>query len=243
MTSKTLLLLAAGLLVPAASLAQTSPQPQAAPAAAPEPAAPAAPEVVAHAPTGVPADGCELHIWPAERMMSTTMGWLGGGLLDAAVHSKRDTSNRTLLGSALDSPGQLHDLLDLDLRSMFKLSPGTTIITHATPVERHTMNKIKTRRADSPSKCYSELVVADLFYQKTIYGRTLRTLFMYRDFENGPEIKFEYKSWGGNGLKLFPPKDGEDATAAFGELNEVFKKDFIEYINNEQKASRPASNS
>ena len=206
--------------------------------------APAPVEVIAHPPADVAADGCELHIWPAQRMTSMTTGLLGGGLLDAAIHGNRDATNRTLLASALDSPSQLDALQALDLRTELKLTPGTTIITHSQPVDRHTMNSVKTRRGESPSKCYSELIVADVFYQKAaIYGRSLRTLFMVRDFGAGEKIAFEYKAWGGNGLKLFPPKEGEDAVAALDELVAVFKKNFQEYANNERKAPRTPAKS
>jgi hypothetical protein len=178
-------------------------------------------------------DGCELHIWPAERMTSVTTGLLLGGLLDAAIHSGTDANNKTLLASALDSPSQLEALLDLDLRNELVRSPGTMIVLHAQPLERKTMNKIKTRRSDSQATCYSELIVADVFYQKAaIYGRSLRTLFMFRDFGNDQKIDKEYKAWGGNGLKLFPPKEGEDAVAALDELVDKYELNFTEYANN-----------
>lgn len=181
----------------------------------------------------VAADGCELHIWPAERMNSVTTGWLGGGLIEGALNSGKDANNKTLMASALDSPSQLDALQEMDLRTMLALTPGTTIIRHEEPLERKTMNKVKTRRADSTSKCYSELIVADVFYQKAaIYGRSLRTLFMVRMFGNDQKIDKEYKAWGGNGLKLFPPKEGEDAIAALDELVSVYKANFVEFANN-----------
>lgn len=184
-----------------------------------------------------PADGCELHVWPAERMTSTTTGLLGGGLLDAAMHAGTDANNKTLLASALDSPSQLDALQALDLRTMLNLTPGTTIIRHEAPLERRTMNKVKTRRSDSSAACYGELIVADVMYQKAaIYGRSLRTLFMYRKFDTGQHIAKEYKAWGGNGLKLFPPKEGEDAIVALDELVGVYKKNFEEYAKNANTA-------
>ncbi|WP_156135346.1 hypothetical protein [Novosphingobium malaysiense] len=180
-------------------------------------------------------DGCELHIWPAERMNSITTGLLGGGLLDVALHAGTDANNKTLLASALDSPSQLDALLSLDLRAELQLSPGTTYVVHEEPLERKTMNKVKTRRSDSTARCYSELIVADVFYQKAaLYGRSLKTLFMVRKFGEDQKIDFEYKAWGGNGLKLFPPKEGEDTIAALDELVGVFKKNFQEYANNER---------
>lgn len=229
----------AGAMLLACGSAVAAQEAAPAPAAAtPAEAAPKGPETVIHAPEGA-ADGCELHVWPAERMNSITTGWLGGGLLDAAIHANRDSSNKTMMASALDSPSQLDALLSLDLRGMLKLTPGTTIVTHATPIERKSMNAVKSRRSDSQAKCYSELIVADLFYQKAaIYGRSLKTLFLVRDFGSDDKIDFQYKAWGGNGLKLFPPKEGEDALAALDELVGVFKKNFTEYAANEAKAPR-----
>ncbi len=180
---------------------------------------------------------CELHIWPAERMASMTSGLLGGGLLDAALHGAKDARNKAQLASALDSPTQLDSLQALDLKALLLMHADTQVIRHEQPLERHSMNKVKTRRSDSKAACYSELIVADVFYQKAaIYGRSLRTLFMVRDFGNDDKIDFEYKAWGGNGLKLFPPKEGEDTIAALDELGTVFKKNFEEFANNERKA-------
>ena len=188
---------------------------------------------------------CELHIWPAERMSSVTTGLLGGGLLDAAIHGDRDASNKAQMASALDSPSQLDALQSLDLSSLLMLKPGTVIIRHETPLERRTISKIETRRSDSTAACYSELIVGDVMYQKAaIYGRSLRTLFLFRDFGNDQKIDFEYKAMGGNGLKLFPPKEGEDAIAALDELVTIFKKNFEEYATNARKAMarrRPAT--
>jgi hypothetical protein len=198
------------------------------------------------APTSQPAaataagNGCELHIWPAERMSSMTTGLLGGGLLDAALHSGRDASNKAQLASALDSPSQLDALQSLDLINLLKLQPGTTIVRHEQPLERKTMNKVKSRRSNSQAACYSELIVADVFYHKAaIYGRSLKTLFMIREFGNDQKIDFEYKAWGGNGLTLFPPKEGEDSIAALDELVSVFQRNFQEYAGNARKSMAP----
>jgi hypothetical protein len=199
-------------------------------------AAPAAPAATPAAAPAVADAGtaCELHIWPAERFTAQTTGWLSGfgmlgALADSSAHADKDKGNRTEMASALDSPGQLAALQSLDLISLMKV-PGAKIITHDKPLERHTMNKITTRRAESNSPCYSELIVGDIFYQKAaIYGRSLRALFMYRNFGSGNKIVREYKAWGGNGLKLFPPKPGEDVQAANDELVHVFQTDFNEF--------------
>ena len=224
---KTLITLMAGV----AALASAGVSAQEAPAPAVQMSGPAS--AYPNLAPSAAADGCELHIWPAERMASQTSGLFGPGLLSSAINGKRDSTNQSLMASALDSPSQLNALLSLDLRTMLMRTPGTTIVVHETPLERKTMNKVKTRRSDSTAQCYSELIVADVFYQKAMmYGRSLRTLFMLRDFGNDQKIDKEYKAWGGNGLKLFPPKEGEDAIAALDELVTVFKGNFEEYARN-----------
>jgi hypothetical protein len=195
---------------------------------------PALAQDAASAPALAPAP-CELHIWPAERFNAVTTGWFGA--IEALANSGKNATDKTTMASALDSPSQIDALQSLDLVTLLNLKPGTIFVRHETPLERKTMNKVKTRRSDSTAACYQELIVADVFYQKAaIYGRSLRTLFMYRDFGNDQVIDGEYKAWGGNGLKLFPPKEGEDAIAAGEELVSVFKKNFEEYAANARKS-------
>jgi hypothetical protein len=208
-----------------AAAAVASAQPPAAETPAPAPAAAAT---------------CELHVWPAERMMSRTSGLLGGmgvvgAVVDAAAHANRDSQNRTQMASALDSPSQLDALQSMNLAALLGLPAGIAIVRHETPLDRHTMNRIKTRRSDSAAPCYYELITADVLYMRSpIYGRSLRTLFMVRDFGNDQRIDFEYKAWGGNGLSHFPPREGEDVTVAIQELVDVFKRNFEEYAHNER---------
>jgi len=252
MTKFAILLATSALFAAPAALAQTA-DPAAAPAPEPVPAATAAPAPVSEPAPAVPAgrpgltpavaaDGCELHVWPAERMAAQTTGWLSGfgvigAIADQSANAKKNANHQSLLATALDSPSQLDALAALDLRTMLARSPGTTIVMHETPLERHTMNKIKARRSDSTAQCYSEVIVADVLYQKAaLYGRSLKTLFMFRDFGNDQTIDREYKAWGGNGLKLFPPQEGEDAVAALDELVGVFKGNFDEYARNARKA-------
>jgi hypothetical protein len=179
-----------------------------------------------------------LHVWPAERFQAMTTGWLGGGLLDAAVHAEGDKARRSHLASALDSEGQLDALQKLDLVNLLRLPPSK-IVTHVEALDRKTVNKILTRRSDSSSPCYSELIVTDVFYQKAaMWGRSLRTSFMFRQFPQGAQQPTIHKTMGGNGLKIFPAKEGEDTTAADAELVSVFQKNFTEAAQNFAKQAR-----
>jgi len=175
---------------------------------------------------------CELHIWPAERFQAMTTGLLGGGLLDAAIHAEGDKARRSQMASALDGEGQLDALRKLELVQLLNLPPSK-IVVHSEALDRKTVNKILTRRSNSTASCYSELIVTDVFYQKAaVWGRSLRTGFMLRTFSQTvpkPTIK---RTTGGNGLKIFPVKPGEDTTAADAELVSVFQKNFTEAAQN-----------
>lgn len=199
----------------------------------------------ATAASDAPANGCEIHVWPAERFTARTTGWLAGfgvagAIADSASHASGDQSRKAAIAGALDSQGQAAALGSLDLSALLKLQPSR-IVLHDEPLDRKTVNKISTRRAESASTCYSEVIVADIFYQKAaIYGRSLKTLFIFRNFGTAKDKPTIYKGWGGNGLKLFPPKEGEDVQAANEELVNVFKADFEEFA---RDATKPRTTS
>lgn len=197
-----------------------------------EPPAPAA--AVAAAPPETP---CEIHVWPAERFQAMTTGWLGGGLIEAAIYADRDRDNRTQMAASLDPVIQLEALNGLDLAALLALRPAR-IVTHETPLDRKTINRIGTRRAESASPCYAEVIVADMLYQRNaLLGRTLQTLFMVRDFGDRADRPQVYKAWGGNPLTKFPPKEGEDVSAASQELVDTFTKNFEEFAANARRAA------
>lgn len=169
------LLLAAA---PAARAQEAQPPPDrpaaGAPAAPPEPdqprdgeAAPQTAAAVAAAPA-VPDTPCELHVWPAERFQAQTTGWgaafgLLGSLIESAANAEGDKGRRSAMASALDPEAQGALLAARDLNADLALRPAR-IIVHEQPLDRKTMNKVKTRRSDSRSPCYAELIDADFLY-------------------------------------------------------------------------------
>jgi hypothetical protein len=239
---KQLFVASAAFFVAAPALAQDAPPPpptevpaqavptQTAPAAAVTPAPQQAEATVAQ-------PQCELHIWPAERFQSVTSGWgssfgMLGALADAASHAKGDKARRSQIASALDSEGQLHALQQLDLVNLLHLQPSRIII-HAEALDPKTVDRVTTRRSDSTAACYSELIVKGVLYQKAaMWGRSLRTTFILREFNNGSANPLVKKTTGGNGLKIFPAKEGEDMTAADAELVSIFQKNFTEAAEN-----------
>ena len=216
-------------------------------AAAPEAAAPADAATAATAPAPTPsvvavaaqpaAPQCELHIWPAERFQAITTGWLSGfgmvgALADASGHAEGDKARRANLASALDPEGQIEALKGLDLMTLLRLQPSQ-IITHMEPLDVKVARNTTTRHAQSTSPCYAELVVTGVLYQKAaIYGRSLKTSFLFRNFGSAADQPVKYTTTGGNGLKLFPPKPGEDVTVANQELVTIFQKNFVEAAQN-----------
>lgn len=185
-----------------------------------------------------PGQVCELHVWPAERVTARTIGLLSVFVPvdEGPAQINRDASIGGQLASALDSQIQLDALRSLDLIQLLGLPAGTTVIPHETPFDWYT-NRIETRSADSPAQCYYELITAEIWYRKVaIDGRSLRTMFVVRDFGNDQRIDFEYQSSGSNGLSHFPPREGADAMVGLNELVDVFKRDFVEYANNARQA-------
>ena len=53
-----------------------------------------------------------------------------------------------------------------------------------------------------------------------------------RKFGASADTPAKSSSTGGNKLKLFPPKEGDDVTASNQELVEMFKKNFVEAAGN-----------
>ncbi len=191
----------------------------------------------------VATDSCELHIWPADRfdaagggaggmlggVLGGALGGLVGGLLDAATNADKDKARRTQMANALSSESQVDALASLNVANLLGLPPST-IVRHDTPLERKTINSIKTRRSGSTAACYFELIVGDiLLVEQALYGRSLTTQFYLREFNSGSKIVREYNNPGSNGLKLFPPKEGEDIQAAVDDLVGAFKGDFIAF--------------
>lgn len=218
----------------------------AAPAMAQEAAPVAAPGATVTVAAPAPVTACELHVWPAERFQAMTTGWgagLGiiGALADASGHADGDKARRANLAAALDPEGQVTALQKLDLVGLLGLQ-SSQVVTHAEALDVKTA-KTAVRHSASTSLCYAELVVTGVLYQKAaIYGRSLKTSFLFRNFGSAQEQPTRLGSTGGNGLKLFPPKDGADVTASNEELVSVFQRNFIEAAANMVPRRAVASN-
>lgn len=170
--------------------------------------------------------------------MAETTGLLGSGLLNALINENKDVNNRTQMASALDSAAQVDELATLDLPSLLN-APGIQVVKHTELLDRKTLRKIKTRRSDSKSPCYSELLVEDIMYNKQpLVSGLLDVAFVYRNFGSNDTVAKDFKRIAEVKLHKFPPKAGEDAIAANAELVDGFKSAFTDYAGKVAKLSR-----
>ena len=219
---------------PPAAAPAVNPAVEAAPSPAPEAPAPNSPRAEPAPLAAAAPNMCEIHVWPAERFLAQTTGWLSGfgavgALMDASANAEKDKSNTAQIANALSSEAQVDILNGMDLVKLLNLKPSV-VVKHDEAPPRASLGEMKGRRATSTAPCYYELYVGQLFYQKAaMYGRTLYTQFIFRDFGSGDTLLKQSKRNGSKPLKLFPPKEGEDFQAASDELVAVFKEDFVEF--------------
>lgn len=155
--------------------------------------------------SATPTGGCELHIWPAERM-SGTPHLIGMLPIGRATGDEIKTAMSDLVRPSV----QLAALREADVANQLSLAPGTTIVEHEEPLDRKSLNKIKSRRSSSTSPCYSELIVMDhMLIEDVVWGDRFLTIFMFRDFGDSPTAQSIRKNGGGNKLKVLTQTQSE----------------------------------
>lgn len=231
-----------------AASAQTAPAAAPAPAPAAASAAPAAPAPAAAATpvaTPAPAPACELHIWPAARVVAVTEGagaafGLIGALIDASAHANQNKRDTAFITAALDAQQQARALKALDLPTLLHLPPAQVIV-HDQGIDYKADQESPKRLADSNAACYYEFVVRGLSYFKSIaYAGQMRTFLAVRGFD-GQKAIVEFHDSKHLDLAVKLPKDGEDTGPATDALIAAFKFDVTEFggkfVRKTQKAS------
>lgn len=173
------------------------------------------------------ASQCELHIWPTETFSGIPykVGYITGRASEKQIVG----SMESLVGPS----AQLAALRDADPVRALGLPAGTRIVEHQEVLDRKTVTKIRTRRAQSASPCYSELIVLQHFLTEDIvWGDRFGSAFMFRNFGDKPEVGRSIKGVGGNKLKVLTlPEDARPANTA--ELVEAaLKGNFLEFAKN-----------
>ncbi|MFM9852808.1 MAG: hypothetical protein ACKVOJ_08410 [Sphingomonadaceae bacterium] len=159
-----------------------------------------------------PAGSCELHIWPSAGLRSIFSGWFHGGIVDGAVKNREGYP--PVPGAVLSTDAQVALLTKIDFASLFNMPPHKQMV-YAAPLATPSAAAINTRQIASPSPCYAEVMVKDVFYQEDIVsGRYLKMQIRFRNFGNGESPQRSFTTWVQSRLTLFPPKtSGQEANA------------------------------
>jgi hypothetical protein len=173
------------------------------------------------------ASQCELHIWPTETF--------SGLPFKVGIITGRASENQIVgsMESLVGPPAQLAALRDADPVRAMGLPAGTRIIEHQDLLDPKTVRKIPTRRAQSASPCYSELIVLrhDLI-EDIVWGDRFGSTFMFRNFGDKPEVRGSIRGAGGSKLKVLTmrvelrPANTAELVAA------ALKGNFLEFAKN-----------
>lgn len=164
---------------------------------------------------------CELHVWPSNGLRSVYHGWLHGGIVDGAVTGREGYPE--VPPDPLTTARQVGLLEAAGIDALLK-RPDDLLIIHSAPLASTMIRQSQTRLIASPSPCYSELIIEDVFFQEDIVnGGSLKSLIRYRDFgaSDGPPRQFG--TWTRTALKIFPPQEPRSNEAAIAELGEAFR--------------------
>lgn len=174
-------------------------------------------ETSGNAATAEPA--CELHVWPADHLRSTYLGWFHGGIVDGAVQGR--DGYRKLPESPLNSESQAEILGTLPLPQILNL-PGYRTVLHRNALDSRTVRQTVGRLSDSGPPCYAELVVDDVFFQEDVVnGKYLKALFRFRQFDSDT-LKRRFGAYSQVKLLLFPPDAPEGLEPALQELDQAY---------------------
>lgn len=169
--------------------------------------------------------GCELHIWPAPGLESSTDGWIHNDTYNQIL---RDAPGKALsLADAIPPRAQLEAIASLDLNGAFHLD-GAQVITHPDPLPPSPTGAPVARRAPAATPCYAELVIRRLVFAKApIAGGVLQAFFIFRRFRQDDVLSFT--SMADTPLTIFPWKNPEDQERGKAELSEALRSDLLTF--------------
>lgn len=173
------------------------------------------------------AQGCELHVWPGDRLKSIYNGVFHGGTVDGALKGR--SGYPPLPQDPLNSARQAA-LIEAARPQSLLARPEDRLIVHPEPLDSHTIRTSTGRLAASSAACYGELVVDDIvFRQDVVSGTVLMTLFRYRRFGAEPAPSYRFANWAKSTVTLLPLKPGGDLAAAIAELETAYVDDLKKF--------------
>jgi hypothetical protein len=182
-----------------------------------------------------PDTACELHVWPAPELKSTTQGWWTNDTVDHAFDTSHGGVERP---KSLAPESQVEVLRALDLAELIGDAPAKVVI-HAEPLPR-TAALADTRQSPSTSPCYSELIVSQIFYEHApLTDRSLRILAVHRRFGDAPQAQSSFSTWAHSTLIHFPPASPDQRIAAEAELVQAYRTDLLAFIDYDRRSRKP----
>lgn len=170
---------------------------------------------------------CELHIWPSGGLRSVYHGWLHGGIVDGAVTGREGYPE--VPADPLTIARQVAMLQSAPVDDILGRADDVMIV-HAAPLSSVKLRQSRTRMAVSPSPCYAELILEDVFFQEDIVnGSSLKTLIRFRDFGAARDAPRQFGTWTRTALKLFPPREPRQNEAALAELDAAFRANIEQF--------------
>ena len=175
---------------------------------------------------------CELHVWPAERLDGQAFYVaFAGGLTIRGRSSDQKIENA--MEDLLSSSSQLNALRGVNLVNELRLAENTKIVEHQEALNRKTVNKIKLRRSQSSSPCYSELIMMEhRLYEDIVWGDRFQTAFLFRDFGSGSAPMRSFRTTSGNKLKILTLPEGARPPDAAQQVAAALRANFLEYARN-----------
>jgi hypothetical protein len=172
-----------------------------------------------------PLPACELHIWPADRLVAigakASQGFgLGGQLIDAIANTDQNNRYDAFATDMLDAKAQANILREMDLPSKLQLPPSQVII-HEQGI--NIKGRKPNRLSDSKASCYTEFLVRNLFYTKRFpFREQMQANVEVRSFD-GQKMTFRYYDTRREFLKIELPDDGKDTGPATNTLHSYYR--------------------
>jgi len=170
---------------------------------------------------------CELHIWPAAQLsgLAFRLGVIRGRATEGQIVGAMD--------DLLSPEAQLAALREVDFSRELRVPADTVRIEHAEPLDAKTANKIKTRRSDSTSNCYYELIMVEHYLTEDIvWGDRFGSIFIFRSFGDKAVAQQSQKGTGGNKLKVFTQAESARTADTPQIVAAAVRGNFLEYAKN-----------
>jgi hypothetical protein len=192
--------------------------------------------------TAQAAEPCELHVYPAYAVgvvdatqVNVQQGALGS-VVAAGIQNlfriKDPQAVQLFLQDALPPADQMAMLRAIRFAETVK-GNGRTVIIHETPVTNLTLKGFKTqpRSAQTPAACYSELVLAGIYFEKSTLSQKLKSSYFWRDFGTASVPQRAFLKGVGEGLSNFPPKTEQEAAQARESVRAIARRNLLAIMN------------